>query len=184
MESILESLLFVVGDEGLTFEQVKKVLDIDDDSANEVIDNLKNRYQSKEFGIDIKVLGERLKMVTKIENKEYIQKLMDVTENETLSPSSLETLAIVAYNQPITRVEVDEIRGVSSSHMIRKLAYKGLIEEVGRAESAGRPILYATTPLFLDYFGLKSIKDLPIIDVKENLESEELYTSKYIEDDI
>ncbi len=179
MESALESLLFVVGDEGLTLEQLKQILDIDDNKANEVIDNLKKRYQSKEYGIDIKVLGERLKMVTKVENKEYLQKLIDVTENDNLTGASLETLAIIAYNQPITRVEVDEIRGVSSSHMIRKLVYKGLIEETGRAESAGRPILYATTPLFLDYFGLKSIKDLPIIDIKEDLESKELYTSKY-----
>ena len=80
MESILESLLFVVGDEGITFEQIKQILDIDDNKANEVINNLKNRYQAKEFGIDIKVLGERYKMITKVENKDYLQKLIDVTE--------------------------------------------------------------------------------------------------------
>lgn len=184
MESILESLLFVVGDEGITFEQIKQILDIDDDKVNEVINNLKNRYQSKEFGIDIKVLGERYKMITKVENKDYLQKLIDVTENDTLTEASLETLAIIAYNQPITRVEVDEIRGVGSAHIIRRLVYKGLIEEVGRAETAGRPILYATTPLFLDYFGLKSIKDLPEIDIQKELENKELYTSKYTEENL
>lgn len=184
MESILESLLFVVGDEGITFEQIKQILDIDDNKANEVINNLKNRYQAKEFGIDIKVLGERYKMITKVENKDYLQKLIDVTESDTLTNASLETLAIIAYNQPITRVEVDETRGVGSAHIIRRLVYKGLIEEVGRAETAGRPILYATTPLFLDYFGLKSIKDLPKVDIQKELESKELYMSKYTEDDL
>ena len=91
MESILESLLFVVGDEGITFEQIKQILDIDDNKANEVINNLKNRYQAKEFGIDIKVLGERYKMITKVENKDYLQKLIDVTESDTLTNASLET---------------------------------------------------------------------------------------------
>ena len=165
MESILESLLFVVGDEGITFEQIKQILDIDDNKANEV-------------------LGERYKMITKVENKDYLQKLIDVTESDTLTNASLETLAIIAYNQPITRVEVDETRGVGSAHIIRRLVYKGLIEEVGRAETAGRPILYATTPLFLDYFGLKSIKDLPEVDIQKELESKELYMSKYTEDDL
>ena len=166
------------------WDAVLAKLNIDDNKANEVINNLKNRYQAKEFGIDIKVLGERYKMITKVENRDYLQKLIDVTESDTLTNASLETLAIIAYNQPITRVEVDETRGVGSAHIIRRLVYKGLIEEVGRAETAGRPILYATTPLFLDYFGLKSIKDLPEVDIQKELESKELYMSKYTEDDL
>ena len=103
-------------------------------------------------------------------------------DNENLSESALETLAIIAYNQPVTRVQVDEIRGVSSSHMIRKLVYKNLICEVGRSETAGRPILYGTTPMFLDYFGLKSISDLPDIKVEVDDSIKDLYNSKYNEE--
>ncbi|MBO5095822.1 MAG: SMC-Scp complex subunit ScpB, partial [Bacilli bacterium] len=89
---------------------------------------------------------------------------------------------IIAYNQHVTRFMVDEIRGISSSHMIRKLVYKNLICEVGRSETAGRPILYGTTSLFLDYFGLEDIKNLPQLQIEENDEVKELYNSKYKEE--
>lgn len=183
LEAVLEGLLFVVGDEGLTFKQIQEILEVNPEQANEIINKLKQRYNDPEFGLDIKILGDRLKMTTKKEHKEYLQKLIDVSESEGLSESALETLAIIAYNQPVTRLDVDEIRGVSSAHMIRKLNYKNLIEEVGRAESAGRPILYATTPLFLDYFGLKSISDLPPIVEKEEDSEMDLYNSKYVENE-
>lgn len=182
LEAVLEGLLFVVGDEGLTLQQIKNVLEVDNEKVNEIIEILKKRYEQKEYGIDITILGERLKMVTKKEHKSYLQKLIDVDTSDGLSESALETLAIIAYNQPVTRLMVDEIRGISSAHMIRKLAYKNLIEEVGRSESAGRPILYATTPLFLDYFGLESLKDLPPIEVDEVEKDTDLYTSKYTEE--
>lgn len=181
LEAVLESLLFVVGDEGLTFKQVQEILEISPEQADEIINNLNNRYKNPEFGLDIKVLGDRLKLTTKKEHKQYLQKLVDVSESEGLSESALETLAIIAYNQPVTRLDVDEIRGVSSAHVIRKLNYKNLIEEVGRAESAGRPILYATTPLFLDYFGLKSLSELPPITAKQDDSETDLYHSKYTE---
>ena len=96
----------------------------------------------------------------------------------------METLAIIAYNQPITRIDVDEIRGISSSHMIRKLVSRDLIKEIGRSEGAGRPILYGVTDEFLDYFGLASIDDLPKIEKIDNNDSEEtdLFQSKYNEE--
>ena len=96
----------------------------------------------------------------------------------------METLAIIAYNQPVTRLMVDEIRGVSSAYLVRKLVYKNLVCEVGRSEAAGRPVLYGTTPLFLDYFGLKSIKDLPNIEITKDDSVKELYNSKYNEDNL
>ncbi len=181
MESVLESLLFVVGDEGLNIEEVKQILKINDDQLDKVIDNLKNSYDETR-GIELTILGNRLKLVTKKENKEYIQKLVDLDDSDVLSESALETLAIIAYNQPITRIMVDEIRGVSSSYLIRKLVYKNLICEIGRSESAGRPVLYGTTSLFLDYFGLESINDLPNIKIETNDDVKELYNSKYNED--
>lgn len=176
-KSILESLLFVVGDEGLSLDEIKNVLEINIEECKNLIDSLSNDYISR--GIEISLLGNRYKLITKKENKEYIQKLITLSDSDTLSESALETLAIIAYNQPVTRIMVDEIRGVSSSHMIRKLVYKNLICEIGRSETAGRPILYGTTSLFLDYFGLKDIKDLPNIEIKKEDEVKELYNSKY-----
>ena len=182
LQSILESLLFVVGDEGLSFQQTMEILDIDEQRFNELLDEIQANYKSENRGIELTILGNRLKLITKRSNKQYIQKLVELEDNENLSESALETLAIIAYNQPVTRVQVDEIRGVSSSHMIRKLVYKNLICEVGRSETAGRPILYGTTPMFLDYFGLKSISDLPDIKVEVDNSIKDLYNSKYNEE--
>lgn len=183
LKSILEGLLFVVGDEGLTQEQMKDILEISNEQLEKVIEELQEEYQNEERGISLVVLGNRLKLITKKEIKPYIQKLMTLEDSDTLSESALEVLAIIAYNQPVTRAMIDEIRGISSSHMLRKLVYKDLIEEVGRSESAGRPILYGTTDLFLDYFGLKTLSELPTIEKKEDDSVHELYHSKYVEEE-
>lgn len=180
--SVLESLLFVVGDEGLSLDEVKKILEIDDITLTQITDRLIDNYQNEDRGIELTILGNRLKLITKRENKEYLQKLVDFKDDEHLTEAALETLAIIAYNQPVTRLMVDEIRGVSSAYLVRKLVYKNLICEVGRSEAAGRPVLYGTTPLFLDYFGLKSIKDLPNIEISKDDSVKELYNSKYNED--
>ena len=180
--SILESLLFVVGDEGLSLEEIKNILEIDDDALKKVIEQLNINYCNSDRGIELTMLGNRLKLITKKENKQYIQKLVDINDSDVLTETALETLAIIAYNQPVTRVMVDEIRGVSSSYIIRKLLYKNLICEIGRSETAGRPVLYGTTPLFLDYFGLKSIDDLPTIKIATDDTVKDLYNSKYSED--
>ena len=121
----LEGLLFVVGDDGLSINQMMEILEINHDEAVELINKLKEEYESKERGIRLHFLGNTFKLTTKEEHKEYYQKLLVNEENNTLSNSALETLAIVAYNEPITRVEVDEIRGVQTSQMIRKLVAKG-----------------------------------------------------------
>lgn len=181
-EAILESLLFVVGDEGLTIDEVKNILEVDDNKVNEIIDFMHKKYENS--GIELVYLGNRLKLATKKEFKCYIEKLLTISDDGALSEAALETLAIIAYNQPVTRVMVDEIRGISSSHMIRKLVYKNLICEVGRSETAGRPILYGTTPLFLDYFGLADISNLPTIEIEKEDVVKDLYESKYKEDEI
>ena len=120
-------------------------------------------------------------MTTKKKHAPYYKKLFSDEEANTLSPSALETLAIIAYNEPVTRVVVDEIRGVSSVHLIRKLAFMNFVKEVGRSELPGRPILYGVTDEFLDYFGLNSTKDLPIIELAEEEPEMELFESKYKE---
>lgn len=183
--AVLEGLLFVVGEDGLTISQMMDILDISNEEAKELISHLKEKYEKDDSGIRINFLGNTFKLTTKKEHREYFQKLIENPESSVLSQAALETLAIVAYNQPITRIDVDEIRGVSSSQMIRKLVAKGLIKEVGRSDAIGRPILYQTTSEFLDYFGLATIEDLPKMEqfVDENKEENvtDLYQSKYKE---
>ncbi len=182
MKAILEGLLFVVGDEGITIKDISSILEIDEDTAKELVLSLKNDYLSEDRGLRIDYLGNSLKLTTKSEHKYYYKKLIE-EESHVLSQAALETLAIIAYNEPITRIRVDEIRGISSSQMIRKLAAKGFIKEVGRENIPGRPILYKTTDDFLDYFGLSSISDLPKIEEKdENDDEKDLFLSKYSED--
>ncbi len=181
MKAILEGLLFVVGDEGLTIEQISKVLDISIEDSKDLVLKLKEEYLSNERGLRIDYLGNTLKLTTKSEHKDYYKKLIEESEN-VLSEQALEVLAIVAYNEPITRMEVEIIRGINSVSLIKKLQGKGLLKECGRKQTIGYPILYKTTDEFLDYFGLKNINDLPKIE-KDNEASEEqdLFTSKYKE---
>ena len=184
--AVLEGLLFVVGEEGLTISQIEDVLGVDEDKAKELILKLKSDYENENRGLRIDYLGNKFKITTKFEHKDYYQKLLENPETNTLSQAALETLAIIAYNEPITRVDVDKMRGVSSSQMIRKLVAKGFIKENGRSDLPGRPILYETTNEFLDYFGLSSIDSLPDMskymksDNKEE-ETYDLYQTKYIE---
>jgi len=184
-KAILEGLLFVVGEDGLNIDQIKDVLQIEEEEAKQLILDLKEDYNNDNRGLRIDFLGNKIKLTTKPEHKEYYQKLLENPETNALSQASLETLAIIAYNQPVTRIQVDELRGVSTSQMIRKLVAKGFIKEGGRSNLPGRPILYETTNEFLDYFGLSSIEDLP--DMRdfitttetEKEENVDLYHSRY-----
>jgi len=183
LEAVVEGLLFVVGEDGLSLNQLMDILEVDMDKVKEIISNLKEKYESEASGIRINFLGNTFKLTTKKEHKEYFQKLLENPESNVLTQAALETLAIIAYNEPITRIDVDEIRGVSSSQMIRKLVAKGFVKEVGRSDAVGRPILYKTTSEFLDYFGLSTIDDLPKFEefVSDNNEDVDLYHSKYSE---
>ena len=189
-KAVLEGLLFVVGEEGLTLDQIEDVLEIDEEASKSLIMELKKDYEDESRGLRIDFLGNRFKLTTKFEHKEYYQKLIENPETNTLSQAALETLAIIAYNEPITRVQVDAIRGVGSVSIIRKLVAKGFVKESGRSELPGRPILYETTNEFLDYFGLASTEDLPDIseivseEVDENDDNNDLYTSKYTENEL
>ena len=187
LESVLEGLLFVVGEEGLTLEQIERTLEIDDNEAKKLVQKLKLEYENNtQRGLRIDFLGNKFKLTTKKEHRSYYQKLIENPDTNTLSQSALETLAIIAYNETITRVSVDNLRGVSSAQMIRKLVAKGFIKESGRSNLPGRPILYETTNEFLDYFGLATIDDLPdmrkfLEEETEVIEDSDLYQSKYKE---
>ena len=189
-KAILEGLLFVVGEEGLTLDQIEDVLEIDEEVSKELLMELKKDYEEDNRGLRIDFLGNRFKLTTKFEHREYYQRLIENPESNLLSQSALETLAISAYNEPITRIQVETIRGVNCTQIIRKLVAKGLIKESGRSDMPGRPILYETTSEFLDYFGLSTIEDLPdmkdFIAESETIEDDDkesdLYTSKYKEE--
>lgn len=185
LKGVLEGILFVVGDEGITLNKICEILNIELEEAKELLKDLKKDYESDNRGIRISYLGDSFKLTTKQEHKEYYEKLVENDNNNFLSPSALEVLAIVAYNQPITRIEIDEIRGVSSIYSLRRLVAKGLLKEAGKSTMPGRPNLYKTTSDFLDYFGLASISDLPNIDLSKYKEDEEkeLFTSIYKEND-
>ncbi len=183
LKGVLEGILFVQGDDGATLEELEKILEIDTEEIKKLILELKNDYEKDDRGIRLTILGDAFKLTTKKEHKEYYKKLLETDENKTLSGGAIETLAIIAYNEPITRVEVDEIRGVSSAPLMRKLVAKGLIKEVGKSNLPGRPILYKTTSEFLDYFNMQSLSDLPKIEaITEVVDEIDLYDSKYKED--
>ena len=180
---VLEGILFAVGDEGITLKSLCEIMEINETDAKNLLKELQQRYESEAYGIRVSFLGDAFKLTTKKEHATYYQKLLGNPESQSLSETALETLAIIAYNQPITRNLVDEMRGVASGHIIRKLCARGLIKITGKSNMPGRPNLYGTTSEFLDYFGLASINDLPRIETTETKEDEtELFTSIYKEE--
>ena len=180
MKPVLEGLLFIVGEDGIDIETICNVLEISSEDAYKLVEELKNDYQNEDRGITIKKFGDLYKLTTKKEHKEYYNKLADLPNIKSLSQSALETLAIIAYNGPITRSEVDELRGVNSTGMIRNLVAKDFIKAVGKSDKVGRPNLYGITEEFLDYFGLESKEELPNIeDIEVDSSDVDLYDSKY-----
>lgn len=180
---ILEGLLFVVGDEGLTLEQIKELLEIDETDATELVRILRSRYENESYGIQLSFLGNTFKLTTKKEHRDYYQKLIENPTTNTLSQAALETLAIIAYNEPVTVQDVDTIRGINSREMVRRLMAKGFVKEVGKSDGAFKATTYATTRDFLDYFGLSSKDELPKFEqIVENNDDTDLYESKYKEE--
>lgn len=180
-KGLIEGLLFVVGDEGLTLIDLCSIIGVSDDVVLSNLNELINDYEKSDRGIRIELFGESYKLVTKKEYKDYLKKMVP-DEEDLLTQSNLETLAIIAYNQPITRMQIEEIRGVNSSHVVRKLLMRDLICEKGRSDLPGRPILYGTTDFFLDYFGINSLEQLPEIKIPDSEDIEtNLFESKYKE---
>lgn len=180
---VLEGILFVVGDEGISKERLLDVLNIEEEKLNYLVEKLTERYSLPEYGLSIEKYADNYKLTTKKEHNEYYEKIVEIEKNSELSSAALETLAVIAYNSPTTRSHVDSIRGLDSSYQIKKLLYRNLIKEVGRSDLPGRPILYSVTDEFLDYMGLSSLSDLPEIKEPEiELQDEkDLYESKYTE---
>lgn len=184
MEGILEGLLYVQGDTGLTLKEVMSILNLNEEEAKELVYKLRTSYEQDNRGLRLSYLGNTFKLTTKQEHKEYYAKLLESPTTHTLSQAALETLAIIAYNEPITRGEIDEMRGVDSVFVVRKLLAKGMIKECGKSDKPGHPILYKTTDDFLDYFGLSTKEDLPKIEelTGDNDVEKDLFKSSYKED--
>lgn len=167
----VEALLFVSS--GLISSgQIAKALEVSETDVEKALRALEEHYKAHGHGIRLMRMKSRVQLTTAPELSKAIEAFLGLEASSTLSTAALETLAIIAYKQPLTRPEVDVIRGVNSDGVMRTLLSKGLIEELGRTETPGRPILYGTTAEFLQYFGLETLEMLPFIDfeaLEENL---------------
>lgn len=170
LKSIIEGLLFLAGEEGLSLKQISEVTEQRSELITDALLDMKTSFERAGRGLQIVQIAGSYQLATLPDHAPYFERLAYSPSRSSLSQAALETLSIVAYRQPITRIEIEEIRGVKSERAIHTLVNKDLIEEVGRAEAIGRPILYGTTKSFLDYFGLGSLKDLPEMSNFENTE--------------
>ncbi len=165
LKSVIESLLFASGDP-LTLNEICTYVEEKSKIVEVVLQEMIEEYEnSSSRGIKLIMIKGNYTLVTKSENSDYIQKLLKKNKRQSLSQASIESLAIIAYKQPITRIDIDEIRGVKSESALQRLVERELIKEVGRLEVPGRPILYGTTDEFLKQFELKDLKDLPSLDL-------------------
>lgn len=165
IKSAIEALLFASG-EPLSLQDLVNHLEEKSKLIEIIIQEMMEEYEvTSDRGIKLICIKGSYQLVTKAENSNYIQKLLKKNKRQSLSQASIESLAIIAYKQPITRIDIDEIRGVKSESAIQRLIEKDLIKEVGRLEVPGRPILYGTTDEFLRQFELKDLKELPSLDL-------------------
>ena len=165
-QAAMEAVLFASG-EPVSLARLAEVLELDEETALRLAEDLKNDYNTRPGGLGIVRLDDRYQMVTRRDYAEYIRKTMDIRRNTPLSQAAMEGLAIVAYNQPVTRAFIEQVRGVDCGAVVQGLAAKNLIEEKGRLELPGRPLLYGTTADFLRCFGVSSLNELPPLPQKE-----------------
>ncbi|MBU8681710.1 SMC-Scp complex subunit ScpB [Bacillus haynesii] len=168
-KAIVEALLYAAGDEGLTKKQLLSVLEVHEAELQDIMLDVKETYEKEDRGIELVEYADTYMLSTKKEFAVYLKKLIEAP-SKGLSQAALEVLAIVSYKQPITRAEVEEIRGVKSERILQSLVAKALLCEVGRADGPGRAILYGTTETFLEQFGLKTLEELP--PLPENVEED------------
>ena len=176
MEAIVEGLLYIVGEDGVKAEQLAVAIDKSLEDTKIILENIQHKYASELYGIELVGYGSVYKFITKKDVYPYAQVLFGTAKPGTLSQAALETLAIIAYKQPITRIEIEELRGVSAEVMLRKLLARNLIREAGRSEAPGRPILYEVTEEFMDSFKLYTLNELPDLpEYKQEEENENLF---------
>ncbi|MYL19472.1 SMC-Scp complex subunit ScpB [Halobacillus litoralis] len=185
--AIIEGVLFASGEEGVPKKKLMDLLEMDKSTVDDLIKSMQEAYKDPSRGLMIMESQGTLHLTTKPQHASYYKRLLDSPSATRLSQAALEALAIIAYQQPITRVEVDDLRGVKSDRSIQTLVNRGLIQEKGRKDAIGRPILYGTTKDFLIYFGLTSIEDLPPLEDLQQPEDmagdADLFFEKFEEDD-
>lgn len=159
-EGIIEAILFTMG-ESVELEKIAAAIEHDEETTRKLIHNMADRYEAEDRGVRIIELDNSFQMCTKPEAYEYLIRIAKQPRKQVLTDVLLETLSIVAYKQPVTRVEIEKIRGVSCEHAINKLLEYGLIQEAGRLDAPGRPILFGTTEEFLRCFDVQSVEELP-----------------------
>lgn len=163
VETVVEAVLFA-SDESLTDNRLAKIVESSGKQVRQCIKNLNEKYQAGNNAFRIEQIAGGYQMLTLSTYNYWLKKLLRARNESKLSPAALETLAIIAYKQPVIRADIEVIRGVAAGEVIRTLCYKGLVKIVGRAEILGRPMLYGTTKKFLEVFGLNTLKDLPKIE--------------------
>jgi len=163
VESVVEAVLFA-SDEPLSEARLANIVETGVKQVRQHIENLNDKYQANSNAFRIEQIAGGYQMLTLSPYNYWLKKLLRVRADSKLSPAALETLAIVAYKQPVMRADIEAIRGVAAGEVIRSLCYKGLVKIVGRAEVLGRPMLYGTTKKFLEVFGLNTLKDLPKVE--------------------
>ena len=163
VESVTEAVLFA-SDEPLSAERLADIVGTSVKQIRTYIKNLNDKYKANNNAFRIEQIAGGYQMLTLSPYNHWLKKLLRVRSDSKLTPASLETLAIIAYKQPVIRADIETIRGVAVGEIARSLMYKGLVKIVGRAEVLGRPMLYGTTKKFLEVFGLNSLKDLPQIE--------------------
>ena len=161
IEAIVEGLLYIVGEDGVKKEAIAAAIDKSIEDTEVILENIQRKYAQEIYGIELVGYGSNYKFISKKSVYPYAQELFHNAKANTLSQAALETLAIIAYKQPITRVEIEELRGVGADMMLRKLEARNLIREAGRSEAPGRPILYEVTEEFMDSFKLYTLNELP-----------------------
>ncbi|MDR2042799.1 MAG: SMC-Scp complex subunit ScpB [Clostridium sp.] len=159
-KAMIEAILFTMGD-SVEIHKLAEVLEEDVRTTKSVLEEMRIRYEEEDRGITLTYLGEAVQLCTKAEAYEYLIKIAKTSRKVALTDSLLETLSIVAYKQPVTRMEIERIRGVNCDHAINKLLEYELVTELGRMDAPGRPLLFGTTETFLRCFGVRSLEDLP-----------------------
>lgn len=166
IEAVIEGLLFAAGDV-LPLDKIADVIELDKKTTMSILNRMIDTAKSPGRGILIREINGGYQLCTKMEHYEYVKKLFEPRQKQGLSQAAFETLAIIAYNQPITRAKLEHIRGVNSDSAVTKLLERNLIREAGRLDAPGKPILYESTEEFLRCFGFKSISDLPTLEITE-----------------
>ncbi|MDI3256182.1 MAG: SMC-Scp complex subunit ScpB [Kyrpidia sp.] len=161
MTAVIEGLLFAAGEEGLSARQLAEYTGLSVEEVHDRCEDLRHRLRESGRGIQVRKIQDTYQLTTIPEHAPYLEKLSEIPRLPPLSQAALETLAIIAYRQPVTRMDIEEIRGVRSDRALATLLGRGLIRETGRADAPGRPILYGTTTYFLEYFGIETLDDLP-----------------------